>query len=222
MPLALDIANDLVDVVDNLETVVLKRPGSTTVQTVPLALRSALDTREAAASNGKYTQDDVVWHIPVTVTINEVDSTVTPYVGGQVVTGLLDQYFTILSVTKATIKTRWRCVTRDLAIAAGTNQEVTILRKLTTRGTGGAAEYTETEEVKTGFKARIQTESVTPEVIDGRQSATVRANMYMAEAFDLDSRYIVRESDGKEWDVESYLAPEEIGQLPQAILTRTE
>lgn len=222
MTFAADIANDFLEVADGLALVTLRRPGSSTVTVVPEALRRALGTREAQASGGKYTSDDIVWHLPASYVVTEEPLTtqsVTPHVGDKIDDG--DQLFTILEVHRETFSSRWRCVTRDMAIAAGVNQEVTILRRKTRRGKGAAADYTEREEIKTGFKARIHIDNTTRQVVHGRQTAIVTARMFMAEDFALDNSYAVLESNGTEWEVVSYFGPEEIGQLPVANLERT-
>jgi hypothetical protein len=167
----------------------------------------------------------VVWHLPASYVVTEVPlvtQTVTPYVGDKIdPLGTGVTLFTILERHRETFASRWRCVCRDMAIAAGADQEVTILLRKTVRGSGAAADYTEREEVKTGFKARIQIDNTTRQVVHGRQSAIVTARMFMAEDFALDNTYAVKESDGTEWEVVSYFGPEEIGQLPVANLERT-
>jgi hypothetical protein len=225
MPVVADISDDFLEVVDNLELVTLKRPGSSTVLIIPEALRRALSTREAQASAGKYTQDDVVWHLPAEYPTDELDpptmQTVTPYVGDLIRPDGTGQIFTILEKHLETFASRWRCVTRDLIVANELTQTVTILRRKTTRGAGAAADYTDREEVKTGFKARIQIDNTTRQVVHGRQTAITSARMFMSEAFPIDNSFVVLESNGTEWEVVSYFGPEEIGQLPVANLERT-
>lgn len=214
MTLATDIAGDFALVADNLEAATLKRPGSSATTAITNALRRAISTDQAAESQGKYTRSDVVWHFPV--------SEGTPHVGDILVpTTAPSERWTILDYSKETLGARWRCVCRDIAIAFGLSQVFTIRQVQTKRGPrDAAADYSQFKEVRTGFRGKLQVDSITPEVSDGRQGGTVTARFYMYEAFELDGTHLVVEANGTEWGVESYLGLEEIGQAPQAVLTR--
>ena len=60
----LDPRTDFFDVVDGLEAVTLLRTGSSNPCMIPHALRRAITVAEAAASDGRYTNTDVRWHLP--------------------------------------------------------------------------------------------------------------------------------------------------------------
>ena len=75
MTLTFDPSDDFADVVDGLETVTLKRRGSSDDVTVAGALRRGVTVREARVRNrydtwkyvsgdGRSTASDLVWHLP--------------------------------------------------------------------------------------------------------------------------------------------------------------
>src|SRR3990167_4966959 len=132
MTLATAIAGDYT-LFDGLESVTIVKPGTTSTTSVASALRRGGTTREAAASQGKYTTADVVWHLPKSLV------TTQPALGDKVLDSAA-VYWTILDVTKATLGTRWKCVTRDVAGANRLDCWVAIERGVTVKGRGGRSE----------------------------------------------------------------------------------
>src|SRR5689334_17869916 len=106
MSFATDIAGDFAAVADGLESATLFAPSGSSAPLTAL-LRRAITTKEAAESNGKYTTADFVMHFPV--------SAANPIVGGTLVVG--SDSYTILDISKQTLRNRWRCMCRLLAIA---------------------------------------------------------------------------------------------------------
>ena len=90
MSLSFDPGDDFANVTDGLEPVTLLRPGSAATS-VGGALRAAVSTAEARASDGKYTAGDVVWHLPAA----EVSS---PPVPGDVIVDAAGGRWTVLAV----------------------------------------------------------------------------------------------------------------------------
>ncbi len=108
MTLATDIANDMADM-DGIETVTLTgyRSGSTVTDTSVTALRRALSHREVDAG-GPVGLDpsDLVWHLQAnTIT------TIVPAPGDTITDGD-SVVWTVISASKETLGTRWRCLTR--------------------------------------------------------------------------------------------------------------
>ena len=105
MTLAADIANDMATF-DGIETVSLyDKSGDTTDATVT-GLRRALSHREVQLGGSVgINPTDTVWHLQANTTdiVPDVGDTITD--GDAVV-------YTILSVESATLRTRWRLVTR--------------------------------------------------------------------------------------------------------------
>lgn len=140
-----DPSTDFATVVDGLALVTLRaRDGSETP--VAHALRRAVTVREAAASDGKYTASDVVFHLSAA-------ETGRPELGSLIVDAL--GQWTILEVALETLGARWRCICRDLAISAGLDTLVTIQKASYTKGAGGALEPI-WSDLYTNERAKIQ------------------------------------------------------------------
>ena len=123
MTTAFDPQGDFEQIADQLEAVTLRRADGSAFATIGAALRRAVTTREAAASDGRYTASDVRWHLPAAELaappIWEIGSS-TPAAG----------CWTILETRLQTCGSRWECVTRNLALAGGLTSFVTILREV--------------------------------------------------------------------------------------------
>ena len=207
MTLATAIANDYT-LFDGNEAITLQKPGTTTTTAVSAALRRAGTTREAAASQGKYTTADVGWHLPQSLV------TTQPALGDKVLDSAA-VYWTILDVTKATLGTRWKCVTRDVAVANRLDCWVAIERGVTVKGRGGAVEQ-QWEECQAGVRARIQPLAATEEVENRtriqRATHTVFCDLAISAVPD-GSRYRVRDEGGAYYTVLAKRMPEQIGSL---------
>ena len=84
------------------------------------ALRRAPTFKELAASNGAYTGQDVVWHVPA------VQLTVGPPKPRDTVIDSDNVSWTVLEVQWDTLKSRWRLITRNPIIAYDLRDEVSI------------------------------------------------------------------------------------------------
>ena len=139
----LDPSDDLTTVSDGLETVTLLRRGSTSGlagTVIAHALRRAISAAEAAIvttgdvhknvpSDGQYAAAAVVWHLPVT------ELPMAPQLGDVILDGQ-GQRWTILEVKRTTLGTRWRCETRDVTVAFGLDDTISVLK--TVAGDGGS------------------------------------------------------------------------------------
>jgi hypothetical protein len=101
----LDLSPDLAAIADGLESITVEPQGSSAESpgaVVPHALRRAMTVQEAAASGGRYTTADVVWHLPVA----ELAQSPRP---GDVIRDGDGGSWLILEVARTTLRTRWRC-----------------------------------------------------------------------------------------------------------------
>ena len=105
------------------QDVTLLRPGSCDSWALSHAVRAAVRASEARASGGKYTEDDVVWHLDAA----ELDGSPRP--GDVIVQGDAGRWTVLAARRSAT--GRWRCVCRELAIEHGLDQYVDIEVTLT-------------------------------------------------------------------------------------------
>ncbi len=135
MTLATAIADDFTGIVDGLEAVALKYLGASGTTAVARALRRAVTTREASASNGRYNVSDVAWHLPV----SEVAS--QPKIGARIVDGD-GTYWIVIESARHTLGTRWRCVCKNPQIDAGPSISVDIQERVVRQSDSGAAEST--------------------------------------------------------------------------------
>lgn len=111
--------DDFVAVTDGMSSVTLTQSqGSLSVE-VMHALHRAMETKEAKQSGGRYTVNDVVWHLPA----SELPE---PPRLGDLLVDAQGQRWTILQVQAATQGSRWRCVARNLTIVEGLDQTVGI------------------------------------------------------------------------------------------------
>jgi hypothetical protein len=214
MVLDFDPSADFAEVADGTVTVTLYRRGSTPgspgtvianalcqgLTTRQSRARNRNDTWKRIASDGRYTAGDVVWHLP-TEELN-----VAPQLGDVLVDDE-GRRWTVLEVQLTTLRSRWRCLSRNLAIAYGLDDTVTILRATFSKGEGGAAEPT-WRPWRTGLRARIQPAEA---VITGEHQTRQVAARYRNVA--LDHTHCIRGPDGTIYKIKAVNAAERIGEL---------
>lgn len=183
-----DPTSDFAELIDALETVTVVRPGSSSSTAVSRALRQPVRTREAAASAGRYTASDVVWHLPV------AELPQRPRLG-DVIVDAAGQRWTVLDVQQATHGSRWRCVARNLAIAHGLDQYVDIQQATFQKSDTGASEPT-WRPWRTGVPARIQPQRLEVAGKHNRLTAVARVTVFLADRLALDLTHRIRGPDG--------------------------
>lgn len=130
MTVELDIADDFRSF-DALEGIVLRSRDGHHETAIPQALRRAVTRREAAPSAGIYTQADTRWHFESAA----VES--APEVGGSIV-DTTGRVWRVLAVSHETLSRRWTCWSRELALAGGLTEVITIQEATWTKGESGA------------------------------------------------------------------------------------
>lgn len=198
-------AEDFAAAADGLELVTVERPGSPAPGAVCRALRRGVTAREARASEGRYTADDVAWHL----TAPQPGAPPRP---GDVLADAAGRRFTVLSVTRSAMTGRVRCVARDLAIAHGLDAFIDVERAEYVKGESGA-ETAVWRPWRTGVRARIQPAGA--EVRPENDLAATRAacRVFVSEAMELDHRHRVRGPDGAVYRITGVRAPERIDAL---------
>ena len=205
MSVALDIANDMAEVVDNLEGVTL-READDTEHGVTYALRRVLTTSEKEASDGKYQSGDIVWHFPAS------SVAVEPVPGAKIIDGE-SNLWTILDASLATLSNRYRCVCRNLSIFAELNTLVDIEVATWSKGEGGAEEAA-WASFATDVRAKIQLEPVDAETVNDNRDTLHEVRIYTETQYQLDSNYRVIGPDATEYNVTGFAAPNRIDELP--------
>lgn len=221
MPVTLDLSTDLQVVADGLEAITLKRRGSSNDVDVTSALQRAITTKEAAASDGKYSTRDVRWHLP------ELEVTTRPRLG-DVILDVNSDRWTILDVQKATLEVRWRCICRNVAVYYGLDDYVDVLRATISKGTAGAASASWQTSV-TGVRASIQlkpaamgTDTIATPVVENQAHKTRKEyEIRLERDLNLTRNYMLRDARGTLYEVLAYRAQAEIGQF-QAVVAEVQ
>jgi hypothetical protein len=215
----LDPSDDLAAVFDGIETVSLLRRGTTpgaTGTVIAHALRRAMSAVEAAVvtrgdvhknvpSGGRHTAAAVVWHLPV------VELPVMPQLGDIVLDGD-GQRWTILAVKRTTVGTRWRCETKNVAVAFGLDDTISVLKAIDGSGICGPGE-TMWRTWQTGIRARIQPIETKITRSDTAVSTTNRYRIFVEENLELDHMCCIRGADGTIYTIMAAIGADRIGEL---------
>ena len=201
-----DPSTDFVLVTDLLETVTLRRADTGAVSSIAHTLRREVTQREAEASGGKYTRSDLVWHLPAG------ELSVFPRLGDQLIDAD-DAKWTILEIQLACGGARLRCLARNLAVAAGLSDEITIQVATWSKTASGAASATWNDSL-TGLAARIQPQTGEVTVTHDRREMRITHRIIVAEAVDVNDNHRVLDADGNVYHVVGYEQPARIDVLP--------
>lgn len=216
MTVNFDPSDDFADVVDGTETVTLKRRGSGNQTVVTRALRRVVDTREArvrnryntwksVASEGRHTASDAAWHLP-SEQLGDA-----PRLGDLIIDGAGVRW-TILDVQLTTLRTRWQCISRNLAVAYGLDDTITILRASYAKGAGGAAEAS-WRPWKTGVRARVQPAEADVGTAHQARRTTRRFQIFVEEDVTLDHTHRIQGPDGTIYKIKGSNGTQRIDQV---------
>jgi hypothetical protein len=209
-----DPSDDLSTVADGTETVTLLRRGRTPGDAgtvIAYALRRAItageaaiistgDVRKQAPSGGRQLAEDLVWHLPV------AELPDAPRLGDVILDG--DNHrWTILTVKRATLAARWRCETRNLAIAAGLDDTITVQKN------AGDAYTPNWQTWKSGLRARIQPQKTKIESDADTPSTTTTYRIFVEENIELDHTCRIRGPNGVIYTITGTQGAEQIGEL---------
>ena len=220
-----DPTDDLAAVADGTEPVTLLRRGSTPGNpgtAIAHALRRAITAGEAAVVNrgdvhkqvpsgGRQLSDDVVWHLPV----SELPD--APRLGDVILDGD-GRRWTILRVKCATLGARWRCETRDVAIALGLDDTITVIKMVPTDGGYGDPVA---QIWKTGVRARIQSVETKVGVSYDVPYTTTSYRIFVEESLELDHTCRIRGADGTIYEITRAVGDDRIGEFQVIEVERT-
>ena len=121
MSLELNVADDFATILDGSESVTLRRQG--TPETIPVAAawRFLEKSDEVEIGAADYARNDVLWQLPWDASHDE------PRLGDLIIDAA-DQCWTILSVERLRLGTRFKCLARNLRLAFGLDTRVDIQR----------------------------------------------------------------------------------------------
>lgn len=190
-----DPSLDLIGVVDFVESASLVRRNGDAVA-VARATRLPLVTRDLAASNGQVVAADAIWRLPA------VECPDSPEPGD----AILDESgrrWTVLSVHGNPVLGWWKCECRDVAVAHGLDDAVTIERTDPQQGDGGSVEPV-WRTWRTGVRARIQ---------PADSKTTAKFSVFVAETLAVDASCRIRAADGSLYRITGYRSAERLGEL---------
>ena len=214
-----DPSDDFLTVADGLEPITLLRRGNASAAagvSVPHALRRILSVSEASIitggdvnkkvpGGGHHTAADIVWHLPI------AELTEEPRLGDAIIDGDGERW-TILNVKRLTFGSRWRCEARNVAIAFGLDDTISVLKASYTKSPYGAA-VPLWRLWKSGIRARIQPWDVQSDATTETHGSKVRYRIFIEEALDLDHTCCIRGPDGTVYTVIKTSGAERIGEL---------
>ena len=214
-----DPSADFSRVADNTEAVTLLRRGATpgNAGTVILhALRRAAQSGEFAAKNrdesrryinsdGQCVAADVDWHLPA------AELPAPPSIGDAILDGD-GLRWTILELELIMLRTRWKCSTRELSIAYGLDDTITILKAEYAKSDAGAAEPT-WQTWRTGVRARIQPVEVKVGAENSALCATSTYRIFVEDDLTLDQTHRIRGVDGTIFQITSVTGSARLGEL---------
>jgi len=199
-----DPAGDFPNVVDGLEPLTLQRRGAV-LGTVAHAWCGPVAEREAAAGGGSLVSSDIHWHLP------KAECPASPALGDVLVDSDGGRW-TVLAVTESAAAARWNCTCRNLVVAHGLNDVVTIQRAEYAKDAGGAvAEQWHTW--RTGVRARIQPLAAQVNAAGGLRRTVRRYRVYLAEDLELDHKCRIVAPDAAVYRIVGSTGAEQIGAL---------
>jgi hypothetical protein len=226
MTVNFDPLHDFTQITDGQESVTLLRRGSSPGEpgtVIAHALRRLTATKETtfgnrsevrkhADSDAHAQNADVDWHLPL------AELPEAPQMGDV----LLDadgRRWTILEVRDTTLHSRWRCYTRELAIAHGLDDTITILKAEYGKSDAGAAEAT-WHIWRTGVRARLQPFSMQVEVEHEAPDAEMRFRIYLEESITLDHTFRIQGVDGSQYQILWASGAPRLGELQTLDVTK--
>jgi hypothetical protein len=212
MTLSFDPGDDFPNVVDGRQPVTVTRPDGSSSILVGGAVRASVSTAEARASQGKYTESDVVWHLPA------LEVTDPPALG-DVIIDVAGRRWTVLAVRQATADARFRCVCRNLAIVHDLDTIIDIERAEFVKGENGA-ERAVWSPWRTGLAARIQPVQTAARKEHQRPITAAEFVVYIEEQLSLDHKYRVKTPDGTVYRVVGCEKAERIDSLMEISVVR--
>jgi hypothetical protein len=117
----------------------------------------------------------------------------------------------VIEVHEDTLSRRWRCVTRNLAIAFGLNDTVVIEEAVYTKATGGAAVATY-HVWKAGVRARIQETTVTVGNDVETQRTAREFRIFLEDDYEINHNHRIRDRKGTYYKIVGTANKAELGQ----------
>lgn len=200
-----DPGADFDSIVDGLRPVTLIVRSTGLTMRVDHSLPRAVSFKESLESNGKYTQSDLVYHIPSAALLQ-------PPVPGDAIRDERGDVWVILAVSTDTFRSRYRAITRNLAIAHSLDTLVTIQEATFSKGISGAQQASWSTTLS-NVRARIQPVAAGETTDDGLQRIDTQYRIYLQEPLQLRRHNRIIAADGTIYRVLGIQQAERIDQL---------
>jgi hypothetical protein len=211
-----DPSNDFEKIIDNAESVTLLRRGATSGESgeiIPHALRRTVSLSEPLAgardevqsnldSSGKAVAFDTTWHLLAS------ELSKPPSLGDVILDGP-GRRWTIIEMQLVVLRSRWRCLARELSIAHGLDDTITILQ----------ADYSQSSSDlawrvwRSGVRASIQPVQTTIKITSSSRSSTASYQIFPEEELTLDHNHRLRAADGALFEITSVKNATKLGEL---------
>lgn len=178
---------------------------------ISVAKRRAPGFKELAPSGGVYTTQDLVWLIPKTL----ADAAgVTPKPGDVVTASGVN--WTILECPLNTLRSTYRCMTRDMVLAHDLRDTLNVKRPRATVTTDGAGSRTYSyDTVYTGIAARFQEVSADATDERGKRLTARRFQVWVETRLYLTVEDQITDQAGNVYELKGWRDADRIDQLQQ-------
>jgi len=189
---------------DGLESIVLRSRDGRRETAIARALRRSVTRSEGQPSNGTYTVGDTHWHFEETA-VSE-----PPEIGGSILDGA-GLVWRVLALRHETMQRRWNCRSRELVLAGGVTDVITIQEAQWTKGAAGDLIPT-WHDWRVQVRARVQPEGAGVETSHRLREARRRFRIYLVEEVPVGANHRVLHG-GEVYHVLGYERPARLDEL---------
>ena len=214
MSIELNVTTDMEVLVDGTENITLQRRHSLQKLAITSARRQRQITQEATPSAGAAQQTDCTWHFSLP------PGEAAPQLGDVLIDGK-DTRWTILEVRELTRLGRWKCQTRNLAVAFVCEDRVDIQRPLW-EDLGAGPEIVRWIDIGIALPVKIQPISMVPDNNVAPTTAEQTYRIILSEALDLEPGDRFVGETGETYTLQAYILSERLEVLPIAEVVRDE
>lgn len=212
MSISFDPSRDLIDGVDGLEPVTLRRRESGVSITLSAAWRRDVVMTEAEPSGGVAQQADATWYL-------QLPAEAASPQPGDVVIDANHSHWTVFAVENQSIFGRHKCSTRELRVSFGCDDYVDVQRAQW-NDLGEGPVIVGWTDVYTAMPVRIQPDKTEVSDTSNAPTSTDRFTIILGEPFPLESDDRFVGTDGAVYRLESLEQQQRIDKLPIAKVVR--
>lgn len=200
---------------DNTEPVTLTsiaRTGNTLFE-ISTAKRRNPSYRELAASQGVYTGQDLVWLLPASLVSQEGATGQQAVKPGDLITDGNGITWTILERSLNTLQSTYRCMTRDMILAAQLYDTLTITRPTEFETDAAGGRVYDYATIYTGIPCRFQEVDASTTDERGQRLTVKRYSVWVSQRLYLTIEDVATDSEGNVYEVRGWQDADRIDQL---------